>query len=67
VPNTSITGTYTFTVTAIDNAGNVTTSSVSYTVNALAPAADVAIVGEMSDHPEHGTNLIYSPWVLDLS
>jgi hypothetical protein len=65
--NTSTPGNFTFTVTAIDNVGNKTTSSVPYTVS-TAPAADVAV----GDIPvrlsiRRGTTGIYYPWAIDLS
>ncbi|MGA7400089.1 MAG: hypothetical protein WBW38_08705 [Candidatus Sulfotelmatobacter sp.] len=63
----SAAGTYTITVTAIDIAGNKTTSSSSYTVSA-APAADVA-VGDIPI-PEtipQGKTGHYYPWVINLS
>lgn len=65
--NTSTAGTYTFTVTAIDNVGNKTTASVTYTVS-VAPSADVAV----GDIPirlsiSRGKSGYYYPWVIDLS
>jgi hypothetical protein len=63
----SVAGTYTITVTAIDIAGNQTTSSSTYTVSA-APAADVA-VGDIPI-PEtipQGKTGHYYPWVINLS
>jgi hypothetical protein len=63
--NTLTTGTYTFTVTATDIAGNVTTSSVNYTVNPAAPAADVAIGGGVTSNT--AKSVTYDAWVLDLT
>ena len=65
--NTSAAGNFTFTVTAIDNVGNKTTSSVPYTVS-MAQSADVAV----GDIPirlsiERGKTGIYYPWAIDLS
>jgi hypothetical protein len=65
--NTSAAGSFTFTVTAIDNVGNKTTAAVAYTVS-TAPSADVAV----GDIPirlsiERGKTGIYYPWVIDLS
>lgn len=63
----STAGTYTIAVTAVDNAGNSTTSSVSYSVSA-APSADVA-VGDIpiTDTIAQGKTGYYYPWVIDLS
>jgi hypothetical protein len=65
--NTSTAGNFTFTVTAIDNAGNKTTSSVPYTVS-VAPSADVWV----GDIPirlsiSRGKTGVYYPWAIDLS
>lgn len=65
--NISTAGNFTFTVTAIDNVGNKTTSSVPYTVS-VAPSADVAV----GDIPirlsiQRGKTGIYYPWAIDLS
>ncbi len=63
----STAGNYTITVTAIDNAGNKTTSFVAYTVSAAA-SADVA-VGDIPipDSIPQGKTGYYYPWVIDLS
>jgi hypothetical protein len=64
--STSTTGPQTFTVTATDIAGNTTTSSINYTVNA--PSADVALFETANTGtPKHGTSLTYTLWALDLS
>jgi hypothetical protein len=65
--NTSTAGSFTFTVTAKDNVGNTTTSSVPYTVS-VAPSADVTV----GDIPirlsiQRGKTGIYYPWAIDLS
>jgi len=62
--NTSSQGPQQYTQTAMDCAGNVTTSVVKYNV---LPPADVAIYElETTDHPKHGTNFTYVAWALDL-
>jgi hypothetical protein len=65
--NTSTAGNFTFTVTATDNVGNKTTSSVPYTVS-VAPSADVA-VGDLPIRLsiQRGKTGIYYPWAIDLS
>jgi hypothetical protein len=65
--NTSTAGNFTFTVTAIDNVGNQTTSSVSYTVS-VAPSADVT-VGNIPIRLsiKRGKTGVYYPWAIDLS
>ena len=65
--NTSTPGSFTFTVTAIDNVGNKTTASVPYTVS-VAPSADVA-VGDIPIRLSigRGKTGVYYPWAIDLS
>jgi hypothetical protein len=63
----STAGNYTFTVTATDNAGNRSTSSVSFSVSA-APAADLAIVElPVTDSIERGKTGHYYAGVINLS
>jgi hypothetical protein len=65
--NTSTAGSFTFTVTAIDNVGNKTTASVPYTVS-VASSADVA-VGDLPIRLSigRGKTGVYYPWAIDLS
>ena len=62
--DTSSTGPHTFTVTATDVAGNVTTNFVNYTVSG--PSADVALF-EQPGSATHGTTFNAVFWALDLS
>jgi hypothetical protein len=63
---TSTAGNFTFTVTAIDNVANKTTSSVPYTVS-VAPSADVAVGNIPSRlNIKRGKTGIYYPWAIDL-
>jgi Bacterial lectin len=62
--NTSVAGQQTFTVTATDVAGNVTTTSINYTVTA--PSADVALF-EQPGAAKRGTTFDAVFWALDLS
>lgn len=62
--NTSAAGPQTFTVTATDVAGNVTTTSINYTVTA--PSADVALF-EQPGSAKPGTTFDAVFWALDLS
>ena len=66
--NISVPGNFTFKVTATDNAGNQTTSSVAYTV-AIAPAADLAALELplLLDVVERGTTGHFYPGVINLS
>jgi hypothetical protein len=60
-------GSFSFPVTAIDCAGNVSNPAtiINYTV---LPPADVAIYElETTDHPKHGTNFTYIAWAFDLN
>jgi hypothetical protein len=65
--NTSTAGNYSFTVSATDNAGNHSSSSVAFSVSA-APAADLAIVElPVTDSIERGTTGHYYAGVINLS
>ncbi|MGB8580644.1 MAG: hypothetical protein WCD47_07460 [Candidatus Sulfotelmatobacter sp.] len=65
--STSTAGNYSFTVTATDNAGNQSTSSVPFSVSA-APAADLAIVElPVTDSIERGKTGHYYAGVINLS
>jgi hypothetical protein len=62
-------GTCTIQATQLGNATYSAAAPVnqSFQITAPAPAADVAVFAETSDHPTHGTTMNFTPWVLDLS